>query len=176
MLFLLLTGFHGPGRAAGPNDLVMKVGVAADLRLRGNHGENVVLTQDDVLLAGDADVGARVLAHQDPVALLDVDRHALAVVRESTRSHRHDRALLGLLLGGSGDDDASALRLLLFRAPDQKPVCEGLHVHGTSLGMRARGHADSPAAPHHATPRFDALDAGFSVSSAGWAWICGRET
>src|SRR5215471_13908132 len=63
------------------------------------------------------------------------------------RSHRHHLALLGLLLGGIGDDDASTLRLLLFHAPDQEPVCEGLHVHGSSLGMRSRRtcrHGESP--------------------------------
>src|SRR4029078_4322634 len=40
--------------------------------LRRDHREDVVFTQNDVLLARDADVRARVLAHQDAVALLDV--------------------------------------------------------------------------------------------------------
>ena len=50
--------------------------------------ENVVLAQDDVLLPVDLDFGARVLADEDLVAVLDFERRELAVSRGSCRCRR----------------------------------------------------------------------------------------
>ena len=44
--------------------------------------EDVVLAQDDVLFAVELDLGARVLADEDLVAVLDVERAELAVLED----------------------------------------------------------------------------------------------
>src|SRR5664280_295022 len=57
--------------------------------------------QDQVLLAGVLDLGAAVLAVEDGVADLDVERDPLlALVVPAAGADREDGALLGLLLGG----------------------------------------------------------------------------
>ena len=67
-----------------------------------------------MLLAVDLDLGARVLAEQDAVAGLDVERADLAVLEDLAVADGDDLALERLLLGGVGDDDA-ALGLLSLR-------------------------------------------------------------
>src|SRR5450759_5694213 len=63
--------------------------------------------QDQVLLAGVLDLGAAVLAVEDGVADLDVERDPLlALVVPAAGADREDGALLGLLLGGVRDHDA----------------------------------------------------------------------
>src|SRR5688572_9793422 len=66
-------------------------------------GEHVAGGEHEVLLAGVLDLGAAVLAVEDLVADLHVERHAGAVL-EATRADGQDGALLGLLLGRVGDD------------------------------------------------------------------------
>src|SRR3954447_14208854 len=82
----------GPGRSAS--------GLLLD------DGEDVARREHEVLLAGVLDLGAAVLAVEDDVADLDVQRETVAVVVDATRADREDGALLGLLLGGVRDDDA----------------------------------------------------------------------
>src|SRR5206468_189428 len=69
-------------------------------------GEDVARREDEVLLTGVLDLGAAVLAVQDDVADLDVQRDAVAVVVDPARADGEDSALLRLLLGGVGNDDA----------------------------------------------------------------------
>ena len=71
--------------------------------------EDVVLAQDEVLVAVDLDLGARVLAEEDLVARLDVERTELAVVADLAVADGDDLALERLLLGGVGDEDAAAV-------------------------------------------------------------------
>src|SRR5687768_15242880 len=80
----------------------------------GDDGEDLVLAQDDVVLVFQLALAARVLADQDPVPLLDVHRHALAVVVELAGANRDHLGLLRLLFGGVRDDDAAAHLLLLL--------------------------------------------------------------
>src|SRR5215472_7608885 len=85
--------------------------------------EDVFLTQDEVLLAVDLDLGPRVLAEQDAVARLHIEGDDLAVLVHLPLAHGDDLALLGLLLRGVGDDDAAgALLLLLLEPLDDQPV------------------------------------------------------
>ena len=72
-----------------------------------------VLAQDEVLDAVELDLGAGVLAEQDAVALLDVERTLRTLSSDLAVADRDDLALDGLLLGRVGDDDA-ALGLLFF--------------------------------------------------------------
>src|SRR6185312_16195067 len=69
-------------------------------------GEDVAGGEDEVLLAVVLDLGAAVLAVDHDVADGHVQWHAVALVVDTTRAHRENLALLGLLLGRVGDDDA----------------------------------------------------------------------
>src|SRR5699024_3306620 len=59
-----------------------------------------------VLLGADLDLGAPVLRVQHDVAFVDVQRNAVAVVVNATRSNGHNGAFLRLLLGGVRDHQA----------------------------------------------------------------------
>src|SRR5215510_3805767 len=87
-----------------------------------DHRQDLVLAEDQVLLAVDLDVGAGVLAEQDLVAHLDVHGHLGSVVEELAVPHGDDLALLGLLLGRVGNDDAPLDRLLLLDPADDEAV------------------------------------------------------
>jgi hypothetical protein len=65
-------------------------------------GEDVAGGQDEVLLTGVLDLGAAVLAVQDHVADLDVERDPIAVVVDAAGADGEDCALLRLLGGGVG--------------------------------------------------------------------------
>src|SRR5436189_2763674 len=111
-------------RASSPNF----TSFAAILRLLLLSGlddaEDVLLAEDQVLLAVELDLGTGVLAEQHPVAGLHVEGQHLPVLLLA-RADRHHLPLLRLLLGGVGDDDAArALLLLLLDAPDDHPVLQ----------------------------------------------------
>src|SRR5213592_4638818 len=116
-------------RASSPNF----TSFAAILRLLLFSGlddaEDVLLAEDQVLLAVELDLGAGVLAEQHPVAGLHVEGQHLPVFL-LPRADRHHLPLLRLLLGRIGDDDAArALLLLLLDAPDDHPVLQRANPH-----------------------------------------------
>src|SRR5712692_3073436 len=80
------------------------------------NGEDVFLAHDQIFLVFDLHFGAGVLAEQDLVAGLDVERDLLAVVTDLAVAGGDDLALLRLFLRGIGDDDAAFLDLLLLQA------------------------------------------------------------
>src|SRR2546425_11771435 len=91
--------------------------------------EDVLLADDQVLLAVELDLGAGVLAEQHPVAGLHVEGQHLPVFL-LPRADRHHLPLLRLLLGRIGDDDAArALLLLLLDASDDHPVLQRANPH-----------------------------------------------
>lgn len=75
----------------------------------GDDRQDVAGGQNEVVLTGVADLGAPVLGVDDDVALGNVNRNAIAGVIDATGAHGHDLALLGLLLGGVGDDRPDAV-------------------------------------------------------------------
>src|SRR6476661_2237733 len=75
-------------------------GARRNARSALDDGEDVAGGEDEELLAAVLDLGAAVLAVDDLVADLDVERHALAVVVDAARADGEDLALLGLLLRG----------------------------------------------------------------------------
>src|SRR5277367_6469903 len=75
--------------------------------------ENVLFAEDEVVFALNLHFGAGVLAEQDGVAGLDVERADLAVLENLAVADGDDFALKRLLLGAVGDDD-SALGLVLL--------------------------------------------------------------
>src|SRR3989441_5870275 len=70
-----------------------------------------------------------VLAEQHPVADLDIDRNQFAVIVFLALTYGEDFALLGLLCGGGGNDDASGGFLFLFDALDNYSVMQGTDFH-----------------------------------------------
>src|SRR5262249_59596548 len=103
--------------------------------------EDVLLAEDQMLLAVDCDLAAGVLAEQDPIALLDVWGQHLAVLPPAG-SHRHDLPLLRLLLGGVGDDDAAGASLLALLDPlHDQAVLERADPRRHGLQPPPRGRA-----------------------------------
>src|SRR5919198_4209145 len=107
--------------------------------LLGDDGEHVAGGQDQVLVPAHLDLGAAVLGVDDGVADLDVERHPVAVL-EAAGADGDDLALLGLLLGGVGDDQAGGGHLLALTRLDDDPVLERLQVdaHRSSSCVVAR--------------------------------------
>jgi hypothetical protein len=85
-------------------------------------GPSVLFTDEEVLLAFNVDLGAGILAEQHLVALLHGERDGIAVVVGLTRADGNDPALLGLLLGGIGDDDSALALLFLVHTCDENAV------------------------------------------------------
>src|SRR5438094_9091687 len=95
-------------RASSPNRTSF---AAMAFLLRLDDAEDVLLPEDQVLLAVELDLAAGVLAEQHTIAFLDVGRQHLPVFAPA-RAHGHPEALLGLLLGRVGDDDPPGAALL----------------------------------------------------------------
>src|SRR5215203_4335 len=105
-----------------------------------HHGEDVAAGQDQQVLAVDRDLCAAVLGVQDGLADADVEGDELAgVLGALAGADSEDLALLRLLLGGVGDDQAGGRRLLgLVRLHDDA-VIERLQGHGqASIGSVGR--------------------------------------
>src|SRR2546426_9111176 len=88
--------------------LLLLLGLAFDggellLGLAFDDGQHVILFHDEVLLAIQLDLLARILAEQDPVAHCDVEGDPLAVLFNLPIAGGDDRALLRLLFGGIRD-------------------------------------------------------------------------
>src|SRR5215212_5944692 len=90
--------------------------------------ENLVLAHDEQFLAVDLDFGATVLAEQDAVAGLHVQRLACAVLQVFAFADGDDLALLRLLLRRVRDDDAAAHLLALFNAFHDHAVVQWLNI------------------------------------------------
>src|SRR5262249_31627660 len=92
--------------------------------------EDIFLAQNEVLLAVDLDLGARVLADEDLVALLDLERLHLAVVEDLAVTDGDDLGLERLLLGGVGDEEPASSLLLLGEALGENAVVQRSDAHG----------------------------------------------
>src|SRR5205809_3631994 len=95
--------------------------------------QDFVLAEDEVLLAVDLDVRAGVLAEEDLVTGLDVEGNLGSVLEDLAVADGDDLALLGLLLGGVGDDDPALDRFLLFDALDDQAVVKWTNFHAKCL-------------------------------------------
>src|SRR5262245_22367488 len=109
--------------------------------------EDLVLAKDQTLFPVDLDLAARVLAEEDAITRLDVERDRLALVVGLAFPDGQDLPFLRLLLGRVGDDDpAGALLLVLLDALHDQAVVEwtnvDCHVTKTSLpGPTSARHA-----------------------------------
>src|SRR6266478_939421 len=96
----------------------------------GDDAEDVPLREDEKVLSVDDDFGPSVLGVDDPVALLDIEGHALAIV-EPAWADAEDDALLGLLLRGVRDHETRGQRLVAVVGADEHPVAEWSQLHRT---------------------------------------------
>src|SRR4051794_5066768 len=87
-------------------------------RLLLQHAHDITLLHNEELLAVDLDLGAGPLAEQDAVARLQVDRHQLAGLIARAGADGDHFALLRLLGGGVGYDDAAGRLGLALDALD----------------------------------------------------------
>src|SRR6185503_11465651 len=96
---------------------------------------------DQELCAIDLDLGARPLAEQDAVAFLEVQRDDLAILAASAGPYGNDLALLRLLGGGIGNDDAPGGLGFAVDAAQGHAIVEGTEFHllGSNAVNPARG-------------------------------------
>src|SRR5262245_7654579 len=107
--------------------------------------EYVLFPQDEILLVVDLDLAAGVLAEQDPIARLDVERDLLAVIGHLAGADRDDLALLGLLLRGVRNDDAAAPDFFFLDALDQDAVMERAKLRLGSGGHAVTSSSSGPS-------------------------------
>ena len=97
-------------------------------------GEDVTAREDQQVLAVRADLGAAVLGVDDGVADLDVQGDEVpAGLGAAAGADGQDLALLGLLFGGVGDDQAGSGGLLGLAGADDDAVVKGVQTHGSGL-------------------------------------------
>src|SRR5215216_3222076 len=95
---------------------------------------DVGLLHDEEILAVDAHLGAGPLAEQHPVPGLDVEGLDLPALVARAGPDRDDLALLGLLLGGIGNDDAALGLLFRVNAADDDAIMEWAEFHDDPPG------------------------------------------
>src|SRR5215211_3753718 len=98
---------------------------AGSRKLLGDDAEDLFLAHDQVFVPFELDLLAGVLAEQDGVAFLDVERRDLAVLLDLTLADGDDLALLRLFLCRIGNDDPADLLLALFDSLHDHPIVQG---------------------------------------------------
>src|ERR1700712_5865627 len=96
-------------------------------------GEEVFFAHHEQFVAVDLDGLAAVLAEQHAIADLDVQDDELALVAALARADGQDFALVRLLGGGVGDDDARGGLGFFFKALYDKPVGQRKKLHFISF-------------------------------------------
>src|SRR5262245_39877413 len=112
-------------RAGEPGRLLLLLLAAAVF----DHGEYLVFAHDEVFLALELDLLAGVLAEEDQVTGLDVERDPLAVVFRLAVARGNHLALLRLFFRGIGDDDSADLLLAFLDALNNDAVMQRSDVH-----------------------------------------------
>src|SRR5271157_927063 len=83
------------------------------------------LAHDQEVFAVNLDLGAGVLAKQDAVAFLHIEREGFAFAVGLAPAHRDHFALLRLVLGAVGNDDSATGGFGFFNAPNHDAVVQG---------------------------------------------------
>src|SRR4029078_700426 len=91
---------------------------------------DVVFAHHEQILAVDLHFGTGVLAEQDLVALLDVERADLAVLEDLALTDGDHFAADRLLGGRVRDHDSARGFAFLFGTPDHDTVMQGTKLHG----------------------------------------------
>src|SRR5664279_2551049 len=99
-------------------------------RLCVQNSEDFVLTHDHVFFPIQLDVAAGVLAKQDAVAHLNIERHHLAVFQALAFTYGYYFAFLRFFLRGIGDIQTTLHLFLLLDPFDHDAVIERTNLHG----------------------------------------------
>src|ERR1700679_860690 len=86
--------------------------------------EDFFFAHDQQLFAVQLDLGARVLAEEDVIPGLDVEREHLAFVVRLALADGDDFALLWVFFCGVRDDDSATNALAFFNPTNQNPVMQ----------------------------------------------------
>src|SRR5262249_10262871 len=99
-------------------------------------GHDVVFTHDQQIFAVDFHLGARVLAEQHLVALLEIERPDFAVLEDLALTDRDYLALDRLLGSGVGNDDAAGGLSLFFGTSNDDAIVQRTQLHDCSPFLR----------------------------------------
>src|SRR5690242_18916137 len=95
--------------------------------------ENFFFPHDEIVLTIELDLLPGVLAEENHVAGLDVERRARAIVLRLALAGGDHLALLRFFFGGIGDDDSSDLLFAFVEALDDEAVVKRSDIHGFQL-------------------------------------------
>src|SRR5262249_37162005 len=109
--------------------------------------QDLFLADDEVLRAVQLDFLSGVLAEEDRVARLDVERRDLAVLLDAALAHGNDLALLGLFLGGVRNDDAADLLFGFLEAFDNDAVVQWSELRRHTVLSLREARPDAPGEP-----------------------------
>lgn len=105
--------------------------------LLGDDGEDIAGVEQEIVLPVVLDFGAAILREDHDIAFGDIERNSVALVINAAGAGGDDLALLRLLLGGVGDDQAGCGGLDSFKGLDEDAILErldrGCHVKHLSV-------------------------------------------
>src|SRR5687767_6569855 len=120
-------------RASSEKRTSLAAMIACSSGLLFDDGHDVFLAHHEEVFAVDLDFGSAVLAEQDLVADLDVERTDLAVFQDLALADRDDLAADGLLGSGVGNDDPAGGFALFVFALDDHTIMKRTDLHGSTL-------------------------------------------
>src|SRR5262245_56630599 len=91
--------------------------------------EDVLLAHDQMFLAINVDFSTGIFSEKHAIIYLYIQRSDLTIVTDFSLAHRNDLSLLGLFLGGIGNDDSTLAFFLFLDALDDDPVLQRLDIH-----------------------------------------------
>jgi hypothetical protein len=98
--------------------------------------EDFILTHDQIIDTVEFDLAARILAEEDAVTLLHVERNDLAILETLAFAYGENFAFLWFFLGALGDKEATAGLLGVTLDPfDHATVVKRTNVHYRNLQM-----------------------------------------
>src|SRR5690606_6941553 len=114
-------------------------------------GHHVFFAHDEKLFAVDLHLGAAVLAEQDVVAHLHVERTHFPVLEDLALTDRDDLALDGLFSRGVGNHDAARRGALLFHALDDHAIVQRTNLQFVSHSSNLDSKIDEVENPKGVT-------------------------
>src|SRR5262249_41611366 len=124
----LLTPWRMRCRASSPYEIVFAA-IPCFLLFLLDPCQHFLLAEDQMLFVVDLDLGSGVLADENPVPLLDVERELLAFLVDLSLADGDHFGLHRLLLGGVGDDDAPLPDLGGLESLDENTVVKRSNLH-----------------------------------------------
>src|SRR3989337_3466421 len=99
------------------------------------NGQHVILSQDQILLPVDLDLGPPIFGEQDPISRLDVQGDLRPVFLDLPRANGYHFPLEGVLFRRIRYDDSSLGLLLFFQSPHYQPIMKWSNFHKTETSF-----------------------------------------